>query len=301
MGTPNDMKSLIDSMTMITKRFEEDANERKALLDDSKEMKGSLGQILQEVVGVREKMEKNTSRLDFLEKEKRKRNLLVFGVEEKEDETMRDLEETIMEIARIIKSDLRLVEVDYISRMGKKKNDGKNRPVILSLTTLRRKIEMIANKKYLKDTNYYLKEHYTKEIVEKRKVLNKEVMKLREEGKYAVVKFDKLVVKENYQQSGRSSKKRPAVDSISPEMKEQTGSTAPRTVKKLLPRNSLRGPPSTTTQSKLDNYVEINKNPTSAVIVFSDSSMSDEDETPQNQPEVTIPIQENQVIVQETK
>lgn len=223
MATPAEMKIILDSLASINQRLDEDVQERKEILQNSKEMKDSLGKILTEVVGVRDDVEKNTNRIDYLEKEKRKRNLLIFGVPEKEKETLKDLEIKTMEIARIMKVDLKLEEVDYISRMGKNRTEGKNRPIIVSLTTLRRKIEMISNKKELKGTDYYIKEHFTKDIVDKRKTLMEEATKLRKEGKYAIVKFDKLIVKENNSQNSQTqgtskNLKRGAVDSISPEM-----------------------------------------------------------------------------------
>lgn len=190
------MKELLAGLNSINKRMEEDANERKELLNDSKEMKNSLGKILKEVEGVRKETAHNTSRIDILERDIRKRNIIIFGIPEKERENMRDLENIVTEVSKKLKVEIKLEEIDHVSRMGKNREEGKNRGIMVGLTTQRKKMEIIRNKKELKDTGIYVKEHFTKEIVEKRKELEQEAKRMREQGKYAIVKFDKLIVKE---------------------------------------------------------------------------------------------------------
>ena len=44
----------------------------------------------------------------------------------------------------------------------------------------------------LKDTMYSVREHFSKEAVERRKKVWDQVKRLREVGKYAVIKYDKI-------------------------------------------------------------------------------------------------------------
>ena len=48
----------------------------------------------------------------------------------------------------------------------------------------------------LKDTTYSVREDFSKETVEIRKKLSDQVKKLREDGNYAVIKYDKIVTKD---------------------------------------------------------------------------------------------------------
>ena len=45
----------------------------------------------------------------------------------------------------------------------------------------------------LKDTDFYIREDYSKETISIRKKLWEEVKNLRKKGKYAVFKYDKIV------------------------------------------------------------------------------------------------------------
>ncbi|KAI5737433.1 hypothetical protein M8J76_013581 [Diaphorina citri] len=274
MSENKDFKTILETMNNINKRLAEDSEERKELLKDSKDMKDSLDKILKEVEGVRGEVRESATRIDHIEKEKRKRNVLLFGINERDKETMDDLEKSVMEIAAKMKVNLKLEEIDNICRMGKNKEEGKNRPILVSLTTLRRKNEMMKNKRELKNTNIYIKEHFTKEVVEKRKALMSKAMKLREQGKYAVVKFDKLVIKENESNSGTKNK-RAAVDSISPEMALQPSQQENN--RRILKRgkrekNIASTPTSSSYQSKLDSFVNYERK--GSTVSISDDDMN---------------------------
>ncbi|KAI5739390.1 hypothetical protein M8J77_018731 [Diaphorina citri] len=274
MSENKDFKTILETMNNINKRLAEDSEERKELLKDSKDMKDSLDKILKEVEGVRGEVRESATRIDHIEKEKRKRNVLLFGINERDKETMDDLEKSVMEIAAKMKVNLKLEEIDNICRMGKNKEEGKNRPILVSLTTLRRKNEMMKNKRELKNTNIYIKEHFTKEVVEKRKALMSKAMKLREQGKYAVVKFDKLVIKENESNSGTKNK-RAAVDSISPEMALQPSQQEHN--RRILKRgkrekNIASTPTSSSYQSKLDSFVNYERK--GSTVSISDDDMN---------------------------
>lgn len=67
----------------------------------------------------------------------------------------------------------------------------------MTFTTLGKKIQILNNKKLLDETSYYIKEDFSKKVLEKRKSLQDELKRLRNEGKRAVLKFDKIIILNN--------------------------------------------------------------------------------------------------------
>ncbi|KAI5701711.1 hypothetical protein M8J76_010277 [Diaphorina citri] len=194
----NGMRTLIEQIQKINVKITEDAKEnselKKILLSDSKEVKTKMDQILKEVEGTKKCVNQNTVRIDRIEAEKRKRNVVIFGLPESPGERKFELEEKILDILRNkLRADIKLEEIDFVTRMGpERQGTGKPRGVLLSLTTIRRKFNLLSLKKNLKGTNLYLAEHFSREITQKRKPLLEEAKKLRAEGKFATVRYDKL-------------------------------------------------------------------------------------------------------------
>ena len=55
------------------------------------------------------------------------------------------------------------------------------------------KEEIMKRALKLKDTGFFIRENYSKETISIRKRLWEEMKKLRKKGKYAVLKYDKIV------------------------------------------------------------------------------------------------------------
>lgn len=69
-------------------------------------------------------------------------------------------------------------DIDFIKNLRKTPNS----PVLVGLTTWRMKMEILSNRKKLKDSKISLDEDYTPEIVKKRKELKVTMKRLKEEG-----------------------------------------------------------------------------------------------------------------------
>ena len=67
---------------------------------------------------------------------------------------------------------------------------------MFKLLSYRDKTMILESAKKLAGTGIYNNEDFTKETVEKRKKLWEEVKKYRLEGKYAVLQYDKIIVKD---------------------------------------------------------------------------------------------------------
>lgn len=101
-------------------------------------------------------------------------------------------------------------DIQNIYRVGNKR-EGAERPLLITLSSYWKKVEILKSKKNLKDV--YISEDYPKIVLEKRKLLQKQVKEEREKGNFAYIKYDKLIVKEGY----ANKDKRKREQSTSPE------------------------------------------------------------------------------------
>lgn len=170
----------------------------QSLLTHEEEIVGLKNQLQEEIT----KNEKERTRND---QERRKRNLLVFNMEEEGDEDNTKLERKVLIFIRYtMKVTCTSEDIDYISRLGGMEKN--KRPVLIRFTTLKKKIEILKSRANLKDSPYSLDEDFSKEVREKRKSLLPELKKLRNENKIAVLRYDQIVVlkqdKKNTRQGG---------------------------------------------------------------------------------------------------
>ncbi|CAG4941253.1 unnamed protein product [Colias eurytheme] len=190
--------------TAITKNVMEALDEKmKLLIEENNNLKTKVSNLEQKI--------------SFLEKEKRGKNLILFGIEEKgktEIELVDLVKETVVESGIHLDSQ----EISNIKRIGKQSD--KNRPVIISLTTIWKKHIILKNKRNL-PPGVYVKEDYSKEVLETRKKLQQQVEIERKNGNVAFIKYDKLIVKKP-NNSHREKRKR-----------EQSGSPTDSSQKKL--------------------------------------------------------------------
>lgn len=133
--------------------------------------------------------------MEYLKKDRKQNNIILFGLKEEE----KCMLELIQEVKNIFNKDLNIIieelEINNIYRIGKKNPDGKPRPVLLSFVNLWKKNDVMKVRKNLKDI--YITEDYSKEVLEKRKILQAKLKEERMKGNFAYLKYDKLVVKEN--------------------------------------------------------------------------------------------------------
>lgn len=135
------------------------------------------------------------NRISYLEKELRKRNVIVHGIKEVEENKL-ELENMIKDFMKQnMKINFELDEVDFMRRLGPKSNDRtKIRPIQIQLTTMRKRNEILANKKNLKNSTIYITEDLSKIEREERKKLIPIMEKFRNDGKHAIIKNNILFV-----------------------------------------------------------------------------------------------------------
>lgn len=145
-----------------------------------------------------QQIEKQKISIDNFERYMRRKNLLIFGVEEHE-KSYQDLEKIVLDlINNKINVRCESNSIEFVRRMGQKGE--KVRPIVITLVTMGLKIKIQKNKKNLENTHYYIKEDFPLEVRNKRKELQIQLEKEREQGKTAIIKYDKLIILGNRSQ-----------------------------------------------------------------------------------------------------
>lgn len=116
-----------------------------------------------------QKLGEQNTKIGNLERHLRRRNLVLFGVEEREN-SYHELEEPIIKIVNTYcKVSCDVNNIEAVRRLGKKSE--KTRPVAITFNTLGFKLRVQKNRYHLKNTSYYIKEDYPLEVLNKRKEL----------------------------------------------------------------------------------------------------------------------------------
>ena len=130
-----------------------------------------------------------------IENRSRRNNIRVEGVKEGDKE---DWETSKRKLKKLLNDNLGLdaenITIERAHRTGKKIN-GKERVIVAKLLNYEDKEEILKNSYKLKDTGIYINEDYSEETLRKRAELIPQMKKYREEGKYAIIQYDKLIVK----------------------------------------------------------------------------------------------------------
>lgn len=164
--------------TEITKNVMEALDEKlKILREENNDLKTKVNSLEQKIT--------------YYEKEKRRNNLVFFGIDGK-GKTELELVDCIKEIVVESGTHLDSQEISNVQRIGKQSE--KIQPMIVSLTTTWKKHLILKNKRNL-PTNVYVKEDFPKEVLEIRKQLQPKVEEERKNGNIAFIKYDKLIVK----------------------------------------------------------------------------------------------------------
>lgn len=178
-GDLNDQKQEIKNMQEnITKAINDNINQKFSIMENR-------------TSNLEIRINQQQKAIDYLERQARKKNLIFYGVEES-GHGYEELQSTLL---RCIKNNMNISieqsEIEFVRRLGKREN--KTRPLLVTFTTMGRKIEILKNKETLKASLIKIKEDFPQEVLLKRKELQEEVEKERKLGKNVVLRYDKIV------------------------------------------------------------------------------------------------------------
>lgn len=151
--------------------------------------------IMQEdIQEIKKKQRDLEKRIITNEKDLRKRNIVIHNLEEAES-SKSELEAKILDLVNsTLGVDMILDEIDFIHRLGR--STGKARPLLLGITTYRKKRLIMESKNKLREVpmNLILADDLPKEMAMQRKNLRTAFFEVREKGKNAKIVHNKLVV-----------------------------------------------------------------------------------------------------------
>lgn len=218
----------------VTKSVMERMDEKLAVvLEENKELKTKVGMM--------------QTKINFLEDEKRRNNLIFFGVNETEQGgSIIEFVKTLIE--KETKVTIQPHEINKAHRLGVRGKE--SRPLLVSFTTIWKRNMILRNKNNLSG-GINIKEDFSKEVLEKRKELIPQLLQEREKGKIAYIKKDKLIIRDS-KEDNNVKRKRDQVES--PESSpNQATTSAPKKINKTNMFNYItRG--RTTSLSESKNY-----------------------------------------------
>lgn len=139
-----------------------------------------------------QKIEARDKKIEYLENKIREKNLIFFGIKERENEK---LERTMIGLLR---EELKLINIDInnielIKRIGKFDNK-KTRPVLIEFNAKRIKTDILRHAKLLKQYKIYIEEDYTSEVLQDRRKLKPHFFEARNNGHKAVLIQNNLYI-----------------------------------------------------------------------------------------------------------
>eukprot|EP00111_Clytia_hemisphaerica_P011819 TCONS_00034738-protein len=174
------------------------------LLDDkTAEMDRQIDQKLRlEVRNLNNCIYTSNKQLDFykeklrvLEDRNRRNNLRVDGIKENANESWEESEAKIEDFLKTTMKIEQDILIERAHRMGKKDRE-RPRTIIFKLQSWKDKEIILKNSNKLKNTGFFINEDYSDETMAIRKNLFKDMKKERDNGKFARVIYDKLIVRD---------------------------------------------------------------------------------------------------------
>lgn len=188
---------------MLLKMQQDMAQQKQDILDMKEDIKNTINNSINEKFNIldqkhailEKKLEEQSVKINYFEGHIRRKNVVMFGIEEYE-KSYHELEDRIIDIVNTyFKLQYNRSHFEAIRRLGKRGE--KIRPVVIKFSTVGFKLNVLKNKSCLQGTSYYIKEDYPIEILNKRKELQVQLQEVKASGKIAFIKYDKLIVLSN--------------------------------------------------------------------------------------------------------
>lgn len=175
-------------------------------------------------------------KVQSLEKEVRKNNVILHGIEESEKNNT-ELLQLVLDTFNIARKNNAMEEFDKweisnVQRLGKKQ-DKKRRPILVKLTLGWRKIDILRNNKSFPE-NAYVTEDFPKEILQIRKELKQKQQEETKKGNVAFIRYDKIIIKnkENQEKNSEKRKRSPSKTPTQSNFNNETSKRAPNKINK---------------------------------------------------------------------
>lgn len=169
-------------------------SEKLQVMDDKLEHLISENiKIKEENKKLKEQMTQQGDKMATLEREIRRKNIVIKGVKDREEENREETFNAVITIIKEMGIEINKEHIDEVNRIGKY-TANRVRPIILKLNTGNKRTEILSKSKVLKGTDIWLDEDYSKEILEERKLLIPHMKEARKKGCRAYLRYNKLIV-----------------------------------------------------------------------------------------------------------
>lgn len=176
------------SLEFTQKEFQDFKDSCKTWGNACKETKNDVESVTKTVIPLHEK-------LDYIEGQSRRNNVIIDGIKESEGEKWSDSED---KVRKLLKEKLKLdplkIEIERAHRTGRIPSSTRPRPIVVKFLRFKDKLEVLSNAKALKGTNIYINEDFPEAVRLKRKELLPAMKAAREKGDIAYLRYDKLIV-----------------------------------------------------------------------------------------------------------
>ncbi|KAK7922388.1 hypothetical protein WMY93_009290 [Mugilogobius chulae] len=176
-GFTKDLCDLRASLQYTQKDVEDEKAHVEKLSKDYKDM-------FQEINMLNSKMNTSNGKMDYLENQSRRKNLVFEGIPESGHEKWSDSEDKIRKIlSEKLKLDHKHIELERAHRSGKPPaRDDKPRPIVVRFLRFKDRNTVLEKAKYLKGSNIFINEDYSEVIRQKRKELIPAMKEARKRG-----------------------------------------------------------------------------------------------------------------------
>lgn len=134
-----------------------------------------------------------TDKMEYLEGQSRRNNLVFDGIMESPGETWAETEEKVKKVVAEKLQLQREIEVERAHRTGKPGGD-RPRPIVVKLLRHKDRSAILQRTKSLKGSKIFINEDFTEAVRRKRKELMPDLRAARERGDIAYLRHDRLIV-----------------------------------------------------------------------------------------------------------
>ncbi|XP_065684339.1 uncharacterized protein LOC136096709 [Hydra vulgaris] len=122
----------------------------------------------------------------------RRNNLRIDGLPENDQETWDETEKKLQTLFENVLN-IKNIDIERAHRIGKKEE---SKTIVVKILHYKDKIKVLNSSNRLKETGIYINEDFSFETTIIRKKLSEEMKMHRKNGKYSIIKYDKLIVRE---------------------------------------------------------------------------------------------------------
>lgn len=125
----------------------------------------------------------------------RRNNLRIDGLKQNQNESWTDTEEKVKTLFKETLGIEKEIVIERAHRVQGKRQQA-NQTIVLKLLNYKHKELILSSTKKLSKTGIYINEDFSEETRDLRNNLRKQMKKEREKGKFCILKYDKLIIRE---------------------------------------------------------------------------------------------------------